>query len=76
MGDRKAQILKEAALESAHYERRLYAESDNSLLDTLEQQGVSVTYPDPAPFREASKLVYEEFITNDEDRTLLEAILQ
>jgi hypothetical protein len=35
-----------------------------------------VTYPDPAPFREASAAVYEEFITGDEDRALLEAILQ
>jgi len=69
-------ILKEAALESAIYERHLYAESDNSLLDSLEQQGVSVTYPDPAPFREASKPVYDEFITSDEDRVLLEAILK
>jgi tripartite ATP-independent transporter DctP family solute receptor len=69
-------ILKEAALESAHYERRLYAQSDNSLLDSLEQQGVSVTYPDPAPFREASKAVYDEFVTSAEDRALLEAILQ
>ena len=69
-------LLKEAALESAHYERRLYAESDNSLLDSLEKQGVSVTYPDPAPFREASRAVYAEFITSDEDRALLEEILQ
>ena len=70
------EILQEAAIESAHHERRLYAESDNSLLESLEQQGVSVTYPDPAPFREASEAVYEEFITGDEDRALLEAILQ
>ena len=68
------QILSEAALESAHYERRLYAESDNSLLDALEQKGVSVTYPDPAPFREASKTIYEAFITSDEDRALLRTI--
>jgi tripartite ATP-independent transporter DctP family solute receptor len=70
------EILREAAIESAHHERRLYAESDNSLLESLEQQGVSVTYPDPAPFRKASEAVYEEFITGDEDRALLEAILQ
>ena len=69
-------LLQEAAIESAHFERRLYAESDNSLLETLERQGVSVTYPDPAPFREASRAVYEAFITSDEDRALLEAILE
>ena len=49
---------------------------DNSLLDSLERQGVSVTYPDPAPFREASEAVYEAFITNEEDQALLEAILK
>jgi tripartite ATP-independent transporter DctP family solute receptor len=70
------EILKDAALESAHYERRLYAESDNSLLESLERQGVSVTYPDPTPFRKASEAVYDEFITSDEDRAMLEAIQQ
>jgi tripartite ATP-independent transporter DctP family solute receptor len=69
-------ILHSAAIESAHHERRLYAESDNSLLESLEQQGVSVTYPDPAPFRQASEAVYDEFISDDEDRALLEAILE
>ena len=69
-------VLNEAALESAIYERRLYAESDNSLLDSLKRQGVSVTYPDPTPFRDASTAVYDEFITSEEDRALLETILQ
>lgn len=69
-------ILEDAAIRSARYERRLYADSDNSLLETLEAQGVIVTYPDPAPFREASTEVYEAFITNDADRALLEAILE
>ena len=69
-------VLADAALRSAHFERRLYAESDNSLLEILKDQGVSVTYPDPAPFREASKAVYEEFITSEADRALLEDILK
>lgn len=69
-------ILADAARRSAHYERRLYAESDNSLLQTLKDQGVSVTYPDPAPFREASKSVYEKFVTSEADRALLEEILK
>jgi tripartite ATP-independent transporter DctP family solute receptor len=68
--------LTTAAKRSAHYERKLYADSDNSLLDELVRRGVIVTYPDPAPFREASKQVYEEFVTSDEDRALLEAILE
>lgn len=69
-------ILTEAALRSAELERKLYAESDNSLLESLKDRGVEVTYPDPAPFREASRAVYEEFVTTAEDRALLEAILE
>ena len=69
-------VLADAAIRSAHYERRLYADSDNSLLETLAGQGVTITYPDPGPFREASKPVYERFVTSDEERALLEAILE
>jgi tripartite ATP-independent transporter DctP family solute receptor len=68
--------LSDAARRSAQLERRLYADSDNSLLDELRDKGVRVTYPDPAPFREASRAVYEEFVTTEEDRQLLEAILE
>ncbi len=69
-------ILTEAGKQSALLERRLYAESDNSLLEVLESKGVKVTYPDPAPFREASQAVYDEFVTSETDRALLEAILR
>ena len=69
-------ILTEAGNQSALLERRLYAESDNSLLEVLESKGVKVTYPDPAPFRKASQAVYDEFVTSETDRALLEAILR
>lgn len=69
-------ILAEAGLQSAKLERKLYAESDDSLLEVLESKGVEVTYPDPAPFRDASQAVYDEFVTSARDRALLEAIRQ
>ena len=69
-------VLTDAAIRSAHYERRLYAESDNRLLDTLAARGVTITHPDPEPFREASKTVYDAFVTSPEERALLEAILE
>ena len=69
------QILTEAGRQSAIYERIAYAESDGKLLPVLQSKGVSVTYPDPAPFREASKKVYESFVTSEKDRELLNAIL-
>jgi tripartite ATP-independent transporter DctP family solute receptor len=68
-------ILTKAGHQSAIFERQAYADSDNSLLPVLQSKGVQVTYPDTAPFREASKKVYDEFITTDEDRALLNAIL-
>jgi TRAP-type C4-dicarboxylate transport system substrate-binding protein len=70
------ELLSDAGRQSALLERRLYAESDNSLLPVLESKGVEVTYPDPAPFRAASRSVYDEFVTSETDRALLDAILQ
>ena len=67
-------ILTDAARQSVLLERRLYAESDNRLLAELEANGVEVTYPDPAPFREAAVHVYQRFVTTDDERELLEAI--
>ena len=68
-------ILTKAGHQSAIFERQAYADSDNSLLSVLQSKGVKVTYPDTAPFREVSKKVYEEFITTDKDRALLNTIL-
>lgn len=69
------EILSEAGLVSATAERAAYSKSDNSLLESLKEKGVMVTTPDPAPFREASKAVYDEFIQTEEDRKLLQMIL-
>ena len=69
------EILTEAGRQSAILERQAYADSDNSLLTVLQAKGVQVTYPDPAPFREAAKTVYNEFVSTDEDRELLNSIL-
>ena len=68
-------ILTEAGRQSTVFERKAYADSDNRLLPELQKKGVLVTYPDPAPFRAASKNVYDEFVTSDEDRQLLNDIL-
>jgi len=68
-------ILQDAGRQSAEFERKAYADSDNRLLNVLKSKGVQVTYPDPSPFREASKAVYDEFVKTDKDRELLNSIL-
>jgi len=69
-------ILSEAGLSSATAERAAYSKSDNSLLESLKEKGVIVTTPDPAPFREASQAVYDEFIQSEEDSKLLQMIIE
>jgi TRAP-type transport system periplasmic protein len=69
-------ILLEAGLSSAAKERAAYSNSDNSLLGSLKKKGVKVTHPDPAPFRKASQKVYDEFIKSDDDRKLLNMIIE
>jgi tripartite ATP-independent transporter DctP family solute receptor len=49
--------------------------SDEEILAQLLEVGVNVTTPDREPFRERSQAIYEEFLTTDEERALLETIL-
>lgn len=67
-------ILVEAARESAKIERAAYEASDNKLLDELKKHNVTVTYPDPAPFRKASEAVYEKYASDPEMQALLKII--
>ncbi len=68
-------ILQEAALKSAAVERQTYADSDAALLSVLQEKGVTVSTPDTTPFREASKAVYDEFVTTDAQKARLQQIL-
>lgn len=48
--------------------------SDGQLLDTLKENGVTVTMPDPAPFRAAAQKIYDEFLTTDDQKRLIALI--
>jgi len=48
--------------------------SDDKLLEVLQQNGVTVTRPDPAPFRGAAQKIYDEFMTTDEQKQMLSLI--
>lgn len=56
-----------------HFTR--YRASDGEMLDKLIAEGVTVKYPDRAPFQEAAKQVYAEFLTSDAEKELLEMIV-
>jgi TRAP-type C4-dicarboxylate transport system substrate-binding protein len=54
------QWLQESADESAVYQYELWAASTAESMRELEKAGVTITYPDKAPFREAVKGIYDQ----------------
>lgn len=68
------QAVLEAAQESAVIERAAYAKTDENLLEQLQAEGVTVTYPDVAPFRAAAESVYKSVINDKETKGMLEII--
>ena len=58
------QWLQEAADESAEYQYKLWAASTAESMLELEKAGVTITYPDKAPFREAVKGIYDQLETD------------
>jgi len=55
------QILQEAVDESVEYQRKIWAEAEQSDLKTVVQQGVKIIHPDKQPFRDSVKSVWDEF---------------
>jgi len=66
--------LEEAAAGAAEYQRALYIQSDEERFEKLEAEGVTVTRPDPEPFREAARKVYDQYLTTELDQRLLQII--
>jgi tripartite ATP-independent transporter DctP family solute receptor len=54
------QWLQESADESAVYQYELWAASTAESMRELEKAGVTITYPDKGPFREAVKGIYDQ----------------
>ncbi len=60
--------------DSARWERKFVVDADEKLVSFVKEQKVTVTNPDPQPFREAAKAVYDKFLTTDGDKKLLKLI--
>lgn len=55
-------VVKDAAVKAADYHTKLFEEGEASLISYFEKKGMTVTKPDLAPFKEAMKPYYEEYI--------------
>jgi len=59
--EQEQEWLQEAADESAIYQRKLWEESENESLRLAEEAGVTIIYPDKAPFIERVQGIYETY---------------
>ena len=53
----------EAARHAEQWNRKFILDEDRDIQDQVRAKGVTITKPDPAPFRAATKSVYDEFLT-------------
>jgi tripartite ATP-independent transporter DctP family solute receptor len=63
LDEQEQRWIQEAADESADFQYPLWAESVEMSLREMEKAGVSISYPDPMPFRQAVESMYENFRT-------------
>ena len=72
--NRKAMLA--AGKRTCDYTNTAYREDTAKALFDLQQKGVKVTLPNPVPFRDASKKVYEQFLTTDTLKQLMAMVLE
>ena len=66
--------LKEAAMESLEFQKKIWQEAELEALSEVQKAGVIVTRPDKEGFRELVKPMYEEFSKDTEIKELIQAI--
>lgn len=72
--DEEKEILRNAAEESAIYQRKLWEESTNTAMEAVQDAGIEVIYPDKAPFREKLQPMYDEYKQNEELNSYIQRI--
>lgn len=66
--------LKEAAMESSEYEKKIWREAEMEALEEIQKAGVEITYPDKDEFREKVQPMYDAFSQNPKMEKIIEAI--
>lgn len=66
--------LLETVQETMPYQHELYGESDMEAFEQLKEEGVNITELDPAPFREASKAVYDKYVDTEAKQKLFDLV--
>ncbi|MCL6217521.1 TRAP transporter substrate-binding protein [Zunongwangia pacifica] len=66
--------VKEAAMESSEYEKKIWREAEMHALEEIKKAGVKVTYPEKEQFRDMVQPMYDEFKKDPEMKKTIEAI--
>ena len=66
--------IKEAAIESALYQRELWKESERHALEELQKAGVEVFYPDKEPFMKRVEAMYDNYKDDEKTYSLISRI--
>ncbi|MFC1725774.1 TRAP transporter substrate-binding protein [candidate division KSB1 bacterium] len=61
LSEEQKNILQAAVDESVEYQKQLWKETEQQILDELKSSGVEIHYPDKEKFRQAVKSVYESY---------------
>ncbi|NBC66336.1 MAG: DctP family TRAP transporter solute-binding subunit [Bacteroidetes bacterium] len=72
--DEEKEILRNAAQESAIYQRKLWEESTNEAMEAVQEAGIEVVRPDKEPFREKLQPMYDEYAQNEELNSYIQRI--
>lgn len=76
LSEQEQDWIQEAADSSAVYQRKVWAEAEKEALETVQEAGVEIIYPDKEPFIEMTSPVYETFRESDpEFYNLIQRIL-
>lgn len=71
-------VIDEAALKAAEYHTQLFKDGEKNLIEFFKSKGVTVTEPDPEPFKAALKPYYDEYLkkSGDAGKKAMEAFAQ
>ena len=69
-------VVRDAAQVASEYHTKLFQEGEQNLIDFFKSKEVTVTTPDLAPFKEAMRPYYAEFVekAGEEGKKALEEI--
>ena len=72
--EEEREIIRNAAEESAIYQRKLWEESTNEAMEAVQEAGIEVVYPDKEPFREKLQPIYDEYEQDEELNSYIQRI--